>query len=108
MYTPDDHIDDIGKWFITSMASKYHEGQEEHGGKLWRKSTLLSMEEEILDFAVYYYTHKMQMLKMFSLLTELLRDLDEGDTKGAINSATMAINLLTVGNEEGMEEEENA
>lgn len=103
-----DHMQDISEWFTPRMMAKYEAGQKEHGGKLWRKTTLIPMEEEIIDFAVYYFTHKMQMLKLFSLLNELLYDLDEGDTVSASQSAMMALNLLTTGNEEGEKEEENA
>jgi hypothetical protein len=47
-------------------------------------------------------------LKLFALLNEALYDMEEGDFDCARDGVMMALNLLTVGNEEGEKEEENA
>ncbi len=63
--TPADHIRFILHWFTDTLTSKYHRGQQEHGGLCFEKPNMLQhAEEEILDLVVYHKTAKDQLARM--------------------------------------------
>jgi hypothetical protein len=103
MYTPGEHVEEIISWIAKKVKSKYYAGQEEHGGKLWRKPMLKNLEEEVTDLIVYLQTHEMQQLKLIALLTEATHQDNGQDMLPLVRSA---LNLILVGNEEGVPEEE--
>ena len=61
------HEEEIADWFAKAMSKKYRAGQDEHGGKLWRKPMLKNMQDEVVDLVVYFHTHNMQQLKLTSM-----------------------------------------
>ena len=108
------HEEEIADWFAKAMSKKYRAGQDEHGGKLWRKPMLKNMQDEVVDLVVYFHTHNMQQLKLTSILYQLRAGLvsvpkgyDAWDmVEDALALAEEALNLIEHGNEDGDEEEE--
>jgi len=110
-YTAEMHEQDLAGWFTGLMSSKYRAGQEEHGGRLWRKPMVNHMIEEIVDLAVYMGTHRVQMLKVKGLLFEALENMMRAEAAGVMpipgrDAVQQAFNLMIEGNVEGEEEEE--
>jgi len=115
IYTPFnalDHEEEISRWFTGLMRDKYRAGQDEHGGKLWRKPMLKHMTEEVIDLVVYMQTHTQQqhqltalLMRAKSLIETFPYEFTDGlaECEGVINRA---LNLLVEGNEEGKTEEE--
>jgi len=59
-----EHLDDILAELEELVTEKYENGQNEHGGKLWKKPGLLDEAiNEVIDLAVYLLTLKHQMEK---------------------------------------------
>lgn len=97
------HASQIAEKVGDFMFIKYLAGQKEHGGLLWRKNLIPHIQEEILDLAIYHFTHEEQMGE----LTRLLRGIiGADDLTEAHRLGTMALNLVTIGNTDGIEEEE--
>ena len=97
--TSQDHIDDILDRFESEFTYKYAAGQSQHGGKLWKKSTFRMMKDEALDFISYMYVLEDHLLK----LRELARlAIETGD----LEYCNKILNILEVGNEEGIPEED--
>jgi hypothetical protein len=93
------------------IVNKYDKGQEEHGGKLWRKPIMDYIGEEIIDMAIYWSTFKVQWKELLHIIRYLhLLTLDpQTNTTSEIKAlAEKALNLMERGNVEGDEEEERA
>jgi len=59
-----EHLDDLLAELEERVTEKYENGQNEHGGKLWKKSGLLDEAiNEVIDLAIYLITLKQQMEK---------------------------------------------
>jgi len=101
--TPEDHMDALMTTFEAAWREKYMKGQAEHGGRLWRKSTLAFMGEEVLDFVSYFGVLAPQLKRVEELL-HLARTAE--NILDARNYANKALNIMRVGNEEGRPEEE--
>ena len=60
--TVKEHLSAIIAHFSGALFTKYHRGQEEHGGYLWEKPGMLVMlEQELLDATVYHFTLRQQL-----------------------------------------------
>jgi hypothetical protein len=61
--SPGDHIAAIISELPERFLNKYKEGQEKHGGKLWRKNCLGHLENELIDALIYFkvidYQHEL-------------------------------------------------
>lgn len=100
--TPQDHKERIISWFTEKWSKKYDNGQVEHGGKLWRKQCLPFLVEEMLDFFSYVAVLAPQLLMAAQAA-------DEASTKctcSARHDIRKVANLLSIGNEEGVPEED--
>lgn len=98
---PMEHFKEIADWFRAKGSLKYAKGQEEHGGRLWRKNVIHMLGDEILDLPTYYYVllHQHE-----SAIAELKEGLDTREFPHLYMQR--AYNILTVGNPEGTQEEE--
>ena len=107
-----DHELEIEAWYVEKMRAKYRAGQDEHGGKLWRKPMVKHMIEEVIDLTVYMQTHEQQQLALLATLMEagdILESKVEDTTAiqaRALSLVEAAINIMLYGNEEGEIEEE--
>jgi hypothetical protein len=97
--TPEEHVELIISDFAKQATKKYMKGQEEHGGRLWRKNCLPFMFEEVIDFYVYMHVVNAQLVEMKYLLKNAIALKDWELVEAAYN-------LLTMGNKEGVPEEE--
>ena len=88
--------------FEAAWRDKYMKGQEEHGGKLWRKAVLPFMGDEVLDFVSYFGVLAPQLKRV----EEILEEGQNGGTNQAFDAIGRALNILRIGNEEGVSEEE--
>ena len=89
------HLADLLDTVMVDLASKYLNGQKEHGGHLHRKPGLLQhAKEEALDQIAYLYSLEQQHLEA----CDLLRD---GLAHQEWSSVAKAYNLLIYGNVEG-------
>lgn len=97
--TPEDHIEFITKKFSKRYREKYLAGQEEHGGRLWRKNTRKMLIEETLDFISYVDVIEEQLrdAELFLLAAIGTKDWDMVEE---------AKNILVYGNPEGIPEED--
>lgn len=109
--TPEQHMDVIMEAFQAGWREKYMKGQDEHGGRLWRKQCLPFLLEEVLDFVSYVAVLPPQLKRVYALLGEA-RDLisegnftDEG-LEDIDDRLERSMNILNIGNEEGIPEEE--
>ena len=94
-----EHIEQIVDDVSSDVETKYMAGQDEHGGKLWRKPVLDFMGEEVTDMNVYFHVLKYQNHKMKLIAQEGLQ--------GACDPAVAlqkVFNVLTIGNEDGIRE----
>ena len=109
----EDHLAQLIDDFSMATDLKYRKGQKEHGGNLRRKSTLVFMEEEILDFWTYYHVHKEHISDVVKILDDVLKDDTIESNKDDVFAANEALieavrkvrNILVIGNEEGIKEE---
>jgi hypothetical protein len=114
-----EHSDAIIAQVTADIEHKYVAGQLEHGGKLWRKRLDNHERDELLDLIVYHYTRREQMSKLREILYAAYWCNISSDSVGnealykgkkgnlAVDLAlTEALNLLEVGNEEGLRETE--
>lgn len=107
--TPEQHVEEILAEVRHDVRTKYKAGQEEHGGKLWRKPIMNYMGEEITDLVVYWYTfrdqwyslrrHLLQLEEAIGFNTEIVPDWVQADVEKACN-------LMLHGNWQGKPEEE--
>jgi hypothetical protein len=101
--TPRQHENLVVTWIAEWVRRKYKAGQVEHGGKLWRKRMMPHVIEEIVDLVVYIFTMHSQLLQIEELLIIALDQHHIEDMHSYVNDA---LNVLQVGNVEGVEEEE--
>lgn len=101
--TTEQHKEYIFSTLKERGVSKYDVGQEEHGGRLWRKNVLSMMGDEIIDFVVYFSVLEQQVKRAAEILDDA-RSLHE--PYNLQKEMTKAYNVLTIGNEEGIPEEE--
>ena len=118
MYQSDDShrehvVDEIGEY----INEKYLKGQKAHGGHLWRKNLTPHAIEEAADLCVYLFTKREQEALSSMLLQRCLIDMERIKKEelsihniqvlGAILMGIREVtNILTIGNPEGIEEEE--
>jgi hypothetical protein len=112
--TPKDHINRIVAWFSVFMGQKYMVGQDEHGGKLWRKPVINAMKDEVIDMVVYFEVLEAQYTKAVAELEvamEVIREFNKEDftdrTDEWIEATENAYNILVFGNKEGELEEDH-
>lgn len=103
--TPDVHVSYILSEAAWDVMEKYKAGQEEHGGRLWRKPIMDYIGEEIVDLVVYWYTFKEQWKDALFLARLAHINCNDPDTRGIL---LRLIHLMEKGNEDGVEEEERA
>jgi hypothetical protein len=105
--TYEDHMNACMEAFEKAWRAKYTKGQHEHGGRLWRKRTTPFLIEEVLDFVSYVAVLAPQLNRATELLGGTLDMIEGGasieDIRDQVNRAH---NLLTIGNEEGIPEDE--
>jgi hypothetical protein len=92
--TPDQeaHLEAIKDEFDRLYDAKYRLGQAEHGGCVWRKPGLVGLAiDEALDLFGYLYSLRCQLREARALLRE--------------GKSAEALNVLEVGNPEGVREE---
>lgn len=97
--SPEEHAEKVVADFSFDAIKKYQAGQEEHGGRLWRKPVLEFAWEEVLDLPVYMHTLRHQHHKMKEICAEGLSGLCEPSV-----SLQKVFNILTCGNPEGVRE----
>ena len=95
----EDHQEAIMRRFEKEFAVKYFKGQEQHSGRLWRKSVFPMLKEEVIDLVSYVYTLGDQLPEVKSLLTDAMED-------GDWALVGEAFNILEFGNPEGRKEED--
>jgi len=98
--TPEQHVEDILAWIAQAHGDKYMAGQEGHGGRLWRKRVIESLEDEMLDFLSYFHVIKYQ----WSLMEAICEDAFDGRLD-PVEALRQIQNVLEVGNPEGVREE---
>ena len=101
----------VAKSTADEIVKKYEKGQEEHGGKLWRKPIMDYIGEEIIDMVIYWATFKTQwkeLLHTIRYLHLLTLDPQTNTTHEIKMLAGKALNLMERGNVEGEEEEGRA
>jgi hypothetical protein len=63
------HLTRILNYLSSAITDKYHRGQQEHGGQLWRKAGMLAhAEAEMLDLCVYIPTLRDQLTEVQTML----------------------------------------
>ena len=98
------HINMICARWRGRIKPKYVAGQQEHGGRLWRKPAMDFITEEIADLAVYW---DVAMEQQADLKVEVGLALGYCDPKSpAYKHILRAANILSFGNAEGEVEEE--
>jgi hypothetical protein len=100
MRTAAEFAEGISKWVVDNIQSKFWKGDNEHGGRLWRKQCLPHLREELIDAVTYLAVVEDQMQKARVLLSAALA--------GAENWGLVAeaYNIMKHGNPEGETEEE--
>ena len=89
------HLADLLDTVMVDLASKYLNGQKDHGGLLHRKPGLIQhAKEEALDQVAYLYSLEQQHLGVCDLLRE-------GLAHQRWSSVAEAYNILIYGNAEG-------
>ena len=106
--TPEQHIQTLLDTFGAAARKKYDTGQEEHGGKLWRKPIMNYVMDEIIDMVIYWFTFRFQWQELRALLVSLeLRVVDDPDVPEDVTETIgRIINLMDIGNPDGEWEEE--
>ena len=73
--TPEEHKDGIIRRLSVLVDKKYTQGQQEHGGFLWKKRGLIDMAiDEAIDQVVYLLTLKQQLEEAGIELGEIHED----------------------------------
>lgn len=93
--TPEEHATEVAQDFAQACRRKYMKGQDEHGGRLWRKPCWKFFEDEAVDIWVYFHVIREQLWKAIQI-----------SGKCKCKSCKEINNLLTKGNVEGKPEEE--
>ena len=101
-------VDEIGEY----INEKYLKGQKAHGGHLWRKNLTPHAIEEAADLCVYLFTKREQEQRLVISLEALIahiRDIGRltNSREHALRIAEEILNTITIGNPEGIEEEEH-
>lgn len=108
----EEHREYLVKEIANYIDNKYKKGQEAHGGKLWRKNMTPHAVEEAADLCVYLFT-KREQERLLSRKINILIAYIEGmqtyahDKEKAISLVQEIKNIITIGNPEGIEEEEH-
>lgn len=102
MRTDSKFIAGIQKWFNDNTNIKYWKGVESHGGKIWRKSCLPHLREELMDAITYLAVVEDQHDKAIVLLGTAL--VGENDNDWLL--VQKAYNILKEGNVDDIVEEE--
>ena len=105
--TSKEHFDNICSWFKQEGWKKYFRGQVQHSGRLWRKSTLKMLKEEVIDMLVYFHVLQEHHETALDYLALALADWDDNFYLDSIMpNVRNAYNILEFGNPEGILEEE--
>lgn len=102
----DEHREALVKAISEYVDQRYISGSRDHGGHLWRKNVLPHAIEEAIDQCVYLFTKREQENLLYTRLDLALGCLSTNDNDAAYNAVMEAMNILTIGNPEGIEEEE--
>ena len=97
--TGEHHAKYIADKARAAIYKKYMSGQEEHGGKLWRKTITPHILEEAIDQLVYVLTLRDQLDAAESMLGLALSTRNWDAVK-------QVHNILASGNPDGSQEEE--
>jgi len=100
----DDHALYISVKAQAAIFRKYQAGQREHGGSLARKAVQNHILEEAVDQMVYVLTH-LDHLEEVAVLARKIQDISSVG-HATYGYATQILNILDIGNAEGVEEEE--
>ena len=87
---------------------KYLSGDEEHGGDLSRKATHTHLLDEVLDLNVYLVNHLDHLDDVRERLEDLIIKAERIEDDEIRTALIEAHNILTIGNPEGVEEEERS
>jgi len=98
--TANDHIEYILSSVSDRLPEKYLKGVAEHKGSLWRKRVDPFQTDELIDFIVYHFTDLEQKEESIAKLEAAINSRDWGLVREARN-------ILTIGNPEGIPEEES-
>lgn len=102
----DDHAKHVASRAHQKILDKYRAGQAEHGGDLSRKDVREHIGEEITDLNVYWETHWDHLESIEYHLRAALANWEGNFGLTATSHIKKALNILTVGNPDGVEEEE--
>jgi hypothetical protein len=91
--SPGDHIAAIIAELPELFLNKYKIGQDEHGGKLWRKRCWVQLEDELVDALIYFKVVEYQV----RLAKDVLVDAMTGEISYE-DAVDMAYNILEWGN----------
>jgi hypothetical protein len=105
MRTAAEFAEGISKWVVDNIQSKFWKGDNEHGGRLWRKQCLPHLREELIDAVTYLAVVEDQMQKARVLLSAALAGVGE-DRAENWGLVAEAYNIMKHGNPEGETEEE--
>ena len=106
--TPESHAQILADEASELVHHRQIVGQQAHGGRLWRKNTGRHLLEELADAFAYAQVLLDQRRESIDVLHSALSHLTkpDGTRDGAVDSVRRGINILAVGNPEGIEEEE--
>lgn len=69
--TPQEHKDQLINNFSTEYVNKYNKGQEEHGGNLWEKPSMIrNAKDEVLDQWSYISVIESQIKEAIALMDD--------------------------------------
>jgi hypothetical protein len=91
--SPGDHITALIAELPSRLLDKYKAGQEEHGGKLWRKNCLGQLENELIDALIYFKVIEHQ----YELARQVLLDALGGEISYE-DAVDIVYGILTWGN----------
>lgn len=100
--TPSDHAAAVTLRVACAINDKYHKGQVEHGGRLWKKPVIQMIGQEITDLNVYHDVLIEQCTRVRQLVNDAFLLMSE-DQPG-FREVYKALNILIYGNEEGSNE----
>ena len=100
--TPADHAATVIRRVGYAIDEKYHKGQEEHGGRLWKKPVINMIGQEITDLNVYHDV----LVEQWTSVRQLVNDafLLMSEDQPGFREVYKALNILIYGNEEGSDE----
>lgn len=101
--SPQEHAAQIASRFCMDHREKYQKGQTEHGGLLHKKRVIEKLWEEVLDFVSYSDVIMRQWQQIDTITEKALKD---GSDQAAQLALQAILNIVRIGNPEGIQEEE--